>query len=131
MSDTDKKINITASEWKIMQVLWKDPYLTLAEIKNRLDSIIVWDRTTINTLIRRLRKKNIVGVEEARYCKYYPLVSESVCLKIEMSSILQKFFYRSPKKLMMTLVEQEDFTKEDIEEIENLLATIKDKYENA
>lgn len=122
-----EKINITESEWKVMQVIWNEPYLTLGEIKKRLDKVIVWDRTTINTLIRRLKKKNVVGVKEARYNQYYALVSEDECLLQEMNSFLDKFFYKSPQKLMATLVKHENFSKEDIEEIEALLLSIKEK----
>jgi len=35
----EKKINITESEWKIMQVIWKAPNLTLAEIKKQLGGL--------------------------------------------------------------------------------------------
>jgi BlaI family penicillinase repressor len=127
----ETKINITESEWKIMQVIWNEPYLTLGNIKNRLDAIIVWDRTTINTLLRRLRKKSVVGVKEMRYNKYYALVSEDECLTQEMGTILSKFFYKSPKRLMTTLVKNENFSKDDIMDIENLLKAIKDDSENA
>ena len=123
----EKKINITESEWKVMQVIWNEPYLTLGEIKKRLDKTIVWDRTTINTLIRRLKNKHAVGVKDARYSQYYALVTEDDCLLQEMNAILDKFFYRSPRRLMATLVRHEEFTKDDIEAIETLLAAIKEK----
>lgn len=122
-----EKINITESEWKIMQVIWNEPYLTLGEIKKRLDKFIIWDRTTINTLIRRLKKKGVVGIKEARYNRYFALVSEDECLLHEMNSFLNKFFYKSPQKLMATLVKHESFSKEDIKEIEALLLSIKEK----
>ena len=125
----EKKINITESEWKIMQIIWKSPDLTLAQIKNELDKTIVWDRTTISTLLRRLRQKNVVGVKEARSNQYYPLVSEDDCLLGEIDSILSKLFYKSPQKLVATLAKHEDFSKEDIEEIEKLLSEIKESAE--
>lgn len=125
----EKKINITESEWKIMQVIWNQPYQTLGEIKKTLDQTVQWDRTTISTLIRRLRQKNVVGVKEARYSQYYPLVSEDECLLGEIDSILSKLFYKSPQKLVATLARHEDFTKEDIKEIEKLLSEIKESTE--
>ena len=86
----------------------------------------MWDRTTISTLIRRLRQKNVIGVKESRYSLYYPLVSEDECLLGEIDSILSKLFYKSPKKLVATLAKHENFSKEDIAEIEKLLEEIKD-----
>ena len=120
-------IKISESEWQIMQILWKEPYLTLGEIKKRLDGTKVLDKTTINTMLRRLKKKEAIGVEEARYSKYYPLVSEDQCLEGEMTSILERMFYKSPKKLVATLVKQESFTQDDIDEIKALLRDIEGK----
>jgi len=122
----NKKYNITESEWKIMQVIWNEPYLTLGEIKKRLDEIVLWDRTTISTLIRRLKKKNILGVEEARFSKYYSLVSEDECLLEEIYSILSRIFYKSPQKLVATLAKHENFNRKEIEQIEKLLNDIKE-----
>jgi BlaI family penicillinase repressor len=124
------KIDITESEWLVMQVLWKKSPLTLGEIAKKLDGKADWNKTTINTLLRRLMKKEAVSYKEARFYKYYPLVTERECLKAEMKDILNKFFYSSPQKLMATLVESEDFTQNDITELEKLLNQIKDKGEN-
>ena len=125
----DKKINITESEWKIMQIVWSNPYVSLGEIKKELDKAIIWDRTTVNTLLRRLRNKGVIGVKEERYNKYYALVSEEECLLEEMNSILDRLFYSSPKKLMATLVKHEKFSDEDIDEIKSLLKEIEEKSE--
>jgi len=125
----ENMVNITESEWKIMQVIWNEPNLTLGEIKKKLDEQVEWDRTTISTLIRRLRNKNVIGVEQARYSKYYPLVSEDECLLEKIDSILSKLFYKSPQKLVATLAKHENFTKEDIKEIEKLLNEIKESTE--
>jgi BlaI family penicillinase repressor len=121
------KINITESEWKIMQIIWNEPYLTLGEIKKRLDKDVVWDKTTINTLIRRLRKKGVVGIKEARYYKYYALVPEEECLQGEIDSILKRFFYSSPNKLIATLIKHQDFDNESLDELEKLIDEIREK----
>lgn len=121
------KINITEAEWKVMQIIWHRPYLTLGEIKKRMDETVVWDKTTINTLLRRLKHKGAVGAKQARYNQYFALVSEEECLLEEMDTILKRFFYSSPKRLMATLVKYEHFTDADLSELETLLSEIKEK----
>jgi BlaI family penicillinase repressor len=120
-----KKVDISESEWKVMQVLWKDSPQTLGEIASKLEGRVSWDKTTINTLRRRLMKKKAVSFHEARYYKYYPIVTEEECLKDEMNDILNRLFYSSPKKLMATLVENESFTDKELSDIEDLLQDIK------
>ena len=124
-SNNPEKKDISASEWKVMQVLWKKSPLTLGEIAKKLEGKADWDKTTINTLLRRLMKKNAVSFIEARFYKYYPLVTEEECLKEEINQILENLFYSSPKKLMATLVESESFTEDDLSELENLLDSIR------
>ncbi len=123
------KIDITESEWIVMQALWEKSPQTLGEIAKTINNKADWNKTTINTLLRRLMKKEAVSYKEARFYKYYPLVTEKECLKAEMKDILNKFFYSSPQKLMATLVESEDFSKDDISELEKLLKQIKEKGE--
>ena len=72
----------------------------------------------------------MVGVKEARYSKYYALVTEEECLLQEMDTILDKLFYKSPKRLMATLVQHEDFSKDDLNEIKNLIAALEEKTDD-
>lgn len=125
-----KKIDISDSEWKVMQVLWesKDP-LTLGEISNNLGDSVSWNKSTIHTLIRRLIDKGAVNFQEARYFKYYPLVTEKECLNKEVKEIIKSKFYSSPKKLMATLVESEDLTLDDIDEVMDILKGIKKRID--
>lgn len=125
MSSKSKKIDISISEWKVIQILWQHSPQTLGEIAKKLEGKVDWNKTTINTLLRRLMKKNAVSFIEARYYKYYPLVSEQECLKEEMNQILERLFYSSPKKLMAALVENENFTDDDLSELEDLLNNIR------
>lgn len=123
--DKEKALDITQSEWKVMQVLWKQSPKELGEIAKELEDTESWSKTTINTLLRRLVKKGAVDYIEARFYRYYPLVSEEECLKNEMTDMLNRLFYSSPKKLMATLVENENFSDHDLIELESLLEDIK------
>ena len=52
----NKEIHIAETEWKVMEILWAKPMLTIGEIKDALaDSD--WSDSTIKTLVRRLCKK--------------------------------------------------------------------------
>lgn len=126
MTDS-KRIDISTSEWKVMQILWQKSPQTLGEIAKKLEGKVTWNKTTINTLLRRLMKKKAVSFHEARYYKYYPLVTEHECLQDEMKEILDRLFYSSPKKLMVTLVENESFSDSDLSDIESMLKDIRNR----
>jgi BlaI family penicillinase repressor len=121
------KIDISTSEWKVMRILWEKSPQTLGEISKELEDKVSWNKATINTLLRRLVKKQAVSFHEARFFKYYPIVTEKDCLKEEMKEILDRLFYSSPKKMMVTLVENEKFSDEDLSEIERMLSDIRNR----
>lgn len=49
----NQNISIAETEWKVMELLWSTPNLTIGEIKAGL-SYTGWSESTIKTLVRRL-----------------------------------------------------------------------------
>jgi BlaI family penicillinase repressor len=128
---SDITIKITSSEWKVMKVIWAaDKPLTIGEIAKALAGESKWSKRTIQTLVQRLTKKGALSYEEYRYYHYYALVTEDMCLKNEMTSLLKHIFHSSPAKLVATLVETEDISHDDIDEIVHLLEDIKRKKDH-
>mgnify|MGYP000887917672 CR=1 FL=1 len=65
--------NISDAEWKVMKVLWEKSPLTSTEIINSLKDSTNWSPKTIHTLISRLVKKEVVGVnKDFPVNKYFP-----------------------------------------------------------
>lgn len=121
-------INISEAEWTIMQTLWThERPMTLGEITSALDGKTSWSQRTIQTLVRRLTEKGAVGYHEARYFRYYPLVSEKECLKEELHHFMSRLFKDSPGKLMAALVESGELSSDDIEEISAMLESLRAK----
>ena len=54
------EINISESEWTVMEYLWNNPMVTITEIRKALSST-GWSDSTIKTLVRRLVSKNAVS----------------------------------------------------------------------
>lgn len=117
----DNIIKISESEWLVMNTLWEKSPLTVSEIANELEGKVTWNKKTVNTLLRRLTQKQAIAYHEGRYFRYYPVIQKSEAIKSEMSSIIGRVFDSSPKKLLLNLVENEEFSKEDIEELKSYL----------
>lgn len=116
-----KEIKISNTEWKIMIILWKKSPLTVGEIAKELKGKVSWSKKTITTLLRRLTQKGIIAYQDGRFFKYYPIIEKSEAVKLEVDNVIERVFDSSPKNLMMNLVEHENFTKEDIEDLKKLL----------
>ena len=117
----NKEINITETEWKVMEVLWQKPRLTIGEIKNAL-SDMGWSDSTVKTLVRRLTQKAAVGIDDtAGQFIYYPLVSEDSCRKRETKSLIDRIYHGSVKMLMTSLVSDSDLTEDDAKRLMEII----------
>ncbi len=113
---------ISESEWSVMKILWAENPATANGIVEALAGSTAWKPKTIKTLLNRLLKKGVVGYEKnGREFHYYPLIEEDVCLKAESRSFLKRVFGGALKPMLATLVESEELSPEDIEDLKRIL----------
>lgn len=115
--------NISDAEWEVMKICWrKSAPCTANEIVKALKQTTDWKPNTIKTLIGRLVKKGVLGFkEEGRVYLYYPLVAEQKCIKAESKSFLTRVFGGAVKPMLVTFLQEEKLTQDDIEELKQLL----------
>ena len=113
-----KDTKISDAELEILEVLWTaGEALNANEIRARLNEKKAWERTTVLTLIRRLLDKGVITQEKQEVYYYSPLVERSAYVKEETKSFLNKFFKGNAKNLAAALIEDEDLSRDDIEEL--------------
>ena len=113
-----KDTRISDAELEILDVLWAaGEALNANEIRARLNEKKDWERTTVLTLIRRLLDKGVITQEKQEVYYYSPLVERSAYVKEETKSFLNKFFKGNAKNLAAALIEDEDLSRDDIEEL--------------
>lgn len=113
-----KDTKISDAELEILETLWAaGEALNANEIRARLNEKKDWERTTVLTLIRRLLDKDVIAQEKREVYYYTPLVARDAYVKGETKSFLNKFFRGNAKNLAAALIEDEDLSREDIEEL--------------
>jgi BlaI family penicillinase repressor len=113
---------ISEAEWLVMKVIWDENPISSNRVVEVLSDSTPWNPKTIKTLLSRLAKKGAVGHEnEGRSYLYYPLVAEEVLVKAESQSFLKRVFRGALKPMIATMVECEDLSHEEIEELRSLL----------
>lgn len=114
----DKIPEISEAEHQVMKVIWNDNPITAMEITKELTKTTVWKLNTIKTFINRLLKKGAIGYEKSgKEYNYYPLIEESDFVKTESRLFLNRIFGGATKPMLATMVENNDLTLEDIEEL--------------
>ena len=67
------KINLSDSEWKLMNRLWDQAPRTIMELTAAMRDDTGWTKNTVITMLSRLEGKNAVRHEEGRHgisCKF-------------------------------------------------------------
>lgn len=117
-----KALKISEAEWKVMQILWKSAPRTSAAITTELSKEKSWSPTTVQTLLSRLVDKKAVSYEKVnRIHHYYPLMTETNCLREERQSFLNRLYNGSLSSLLAGFLEDEKLTEDEIDQLQKLL----------
>ena len=117
----EKQAVLSASEWKIMELLWQRPY-TLMELVAELGQTIGWSKSTVATMLRRMEEKGIISyTEQGRTKMFSPALSREDVAARETNNLLRRAYNGSIGMLVNAMAQRNDLTKEDIEELYEIL----------
>jgi BlaI family penicillinase repressor len=118
----DTTARISDAEWEVMKIIWNTPYCTAGTVIEALKDNRDWKPKTIKTLITRLVDKGVLGFEPlGREYKYFPKIEESDCIKQERRSFVNRVYRGSLKAMLLNFLDEENLSKEDIEELKQIL----------
>ncbi|MCR1952396.1 MULTISPECIES: BlaI/MecI/CopY family transcriptional regulator [unclassified Clostridium] len=113
---------ISDAEWEVMKIIWVLGEATSSEIIENLKGKQSWKNTTVKSLISRLLNKDAISFKKlGKEYFYFPLVSEEECIKEESNSFIKKVFNGSLNEMILSFVKADNLTKEDINELRNIL----------
>ena len=116
------KINLSDSEWKLMNRLWDRAPMTITELTAALRADTGWTKNTIITMLSRLEAKGAVRYEEGGRAKqYFPTIDREDAARAETESFLSKVYGGSLGLMVSNLVESHALTEADIAELSAIL----------
>jgi len=109
---------ISDSELEVMRILWREARpLSFAEIRTELTRTTDWKKSTIQTLVVRLRDKGIISTQENYVTLYSPNISETEHIKSEGQNFIDKLFGGSAKNLVAALCRNGQLGESDMDEL--------------
>ena len=116
------KINLSDSEWRLMNRLWDRSPMTITELTAALRADTGWTKNTIITMLSRLEAKGAVRYEEGGRAKqYFPTIDREDAARAETESFLSKVYGGSLGLMVSNLVESHALTEADIAELSAIL----------
>ena len=114
------KIDLSNSEWKLMNRLWQTAPMTITELTAALKEETGWSKNTVITMLSRLEGKEAIRHEEGRRAKlYFPAVDREDAIKSETETFLDKI--GGLGLLMSAMVEKNALTENNIAELSAIL----------
>ena len=115
-------MNLSDSEWKLMNRLWDRSPMTITELTAALREDTGWSKNTIITMLSRLEAKGAVRHEEGlRAKRYFPVTRREDAALTETESFLGKVYGGSLGLMVSNLVERHALTEADIAELSAIL----------
>lgn len=115
-------INLSDSEWKLMNRLWERSPMTIMELTAALRDDTGWSKNTVITMLSRLEAKGAVRHEEGARAKLYvPTVLRQDAARAETENFLGKVYGGSLGLMMSALVESRQLSESDIAELSAIL----------
>lgn len=108
------------SEAKVMEIIWDKCPISAKEISLIAAESIGWNKNTTYTVIKKLEAKGFIRRDDPGFiCT--PLVSRDEMRKAEARSLLNRMFGGSRKALFSALLEDEQLSENEIDELRKLI----------
>lgn len=115
-------INLTNSEWYVLDCLWERSPMTVMELAAALKNRIGWAKSTTITTLRRMEDKGLVRCSlEGRTKHYAPAVRRDRAVRGETRSFLDKVYQGSVGLMVSALARDKALSRAEIDELYEIL----------
>ncbi len=115
-------INLTNSEWYVLDCLWEKSPMTVMELVAALGERRDWAKSTTITTLRRMEdKKLVLCTLEGRTKHYAPAVQKDRAVRRETRSFLDKVYQGSVGLMVSALARDKALSRAEIDELYEIL----------
>jgi len=112
---------LTKAEEEVMQIIWQLERCLVRDIIEQLGDPDM-PHSTISSVVRILERKGFVSHKAyGKTHEYFPIVKKEEYARQGVSSLMEKYFGGSPKKLVSFLVQNDNL---DLKELNELMKTL-------
>ena len=123
-----KKADLSPVELEIMSVLWRKGNATVKDIQAALGSQRPLARTTINTLLSRMKDKGYVEAHEKNFAfEFSPLVERESVTRSKLGDLVDKVLEGNISPLAAYIVENRELTPDQVKVLEEIVRSESDR----
>ncbi|MBP1571793.1 MAG: BlaI/MecI/CopY family transcriptional regulator [Oscillospiraceae bacterium] len=114
------KIKIFDAEMHLMNKIWDEGTIKAIDLANWATENLGWKKNSTYSMLKKLIEKQAVRREEPGFV-ITPLVSKSEIAFDETTQLIEKMFNGNVKMFLTSLVSNQQFSAEDIEELKKIV----------
>jgi len=121
------KYYLTRCELEVMDVVWERGKATVQDVCDGLERDLAY--TTVMTTLKVLEEKRKVlrRTKQGRAYLYEPIVSREDVGRSVTADLKEKLFRGSAKSLVLSLMEDEELSPGDIDELKSAIASLEER----
>ena len=120
-------INLTNSEWYVLDCLWERSPMTVMELVAALGNRLGWAKSTTITTLRRMEEKGVLKVAQGTRGKLYsPAVEREQAVTAETHSFLDRVYQGSVGLMMSAMVKRQELSRDEVAELRSILDRIEE-----
>lgn len=129
----ERETTPSQSEWMIMEIFWANdvPTMTAKEVIRKMQERSDMSPRMVRVLLNRLWQKGVlsytVDEHDARVYHYTVRKSKEECQREKSRKFVDSYFEGSRKNAMAALLQSAKLTKEQLQELEEILEQCKDE----
>ena len=128
----EKETTPSQSEWLVMEVLWAgDASMTAKEVIQKMQDTTSMSPRMVRVLLNRLWQKGMISYtvdeKDARVYHYFAKKSKEECQKEKSRKFVESYFEGSRTNAMAALLQSAKLTKEQFQELEEILEQCKEE----
>ena len=108
------------SEWKVMDVLWRENDLTAKAVSLRLAESIGWNKNTTYTVLKKCIDKGAIERREPNFV-CHAAISKAQAQKEEADSLVDKVFGGSAEVLFASILSDRSLSKDELARLRALV----------
>lgn len=109
-------------ELDVMHALWASAPLKVSEILTRLSRKSKPAYTSLLTLVQTMEKKGYIRhIKDGKAYSYFPVLKKDLFKSSEIQRITKRLFGGSSFSLAVSLIQDEDLSPSEIEELKKIL----------
>jgi len=117
-----KTPTLTDAEYRLMEILWANGPLSVAEVAERVGDPPLAYNTVLTTLRILEQKAYVRHRTSGRAFIYRAIVARDEARRHVVNSVVTRFFGGSPRDLVLNLLESEQLDDAELERLRSLIA---------